>query len=242
MTGQEITELRNNKNLTQMELANLSGIPLGTIGRIEANKNEEVKKASTLEKLLSVLSPTNPSGGLAFNGTLVGDFNYPRHTDQRVVPLLNGKFSVLVPIIPERGYAGTESGWSDPEYIDTLPRHQAILTHEPAGEYWACEATGVSMENWTSEEMAKASIRDGEIVTGRNIDKKYWTSRFHLHKYKNFIIIHQEGILIKRIIGHDVENGIIRIHSLNPNKDLYPDRDIDLREVTKLLNIVDPLR
>jgi len=247
-----LKKARLNIGLSQEELAEKLGVKQSYIAAIESNKNFSAKKAMEIAEILGIdwrdLTVEDESGDagdkkvIKPNAVLVGDFDYPRHPDERVVPLMNGKYSVLVPIIPERGYMGIESGWSDREYVDELPKHQAILTHEPAGEYWACEAVGPSMENWTSEEMAKASIRDGEIVTGRNIDKRYWKSRFHLHKYKNFIIVHEDGILVKRIIAHDVENGNITIHSLNPNKQLYPDRVIELREVKKILNIVDPLR
>jgi len=44
-----------------------------------------------------------------------------------------------------------------------------------------------------------------------------------------FIIHHVEGIIIKQITDHDVENKRVLIHSLNPDKDLYPDEWIDLR-------------
>lgn len=176
------------------------------------------------------------------NAKKIGSFDYPMQSDERVVELGEGKYSFIVPKVPEYGYAGYISGWKDPEYIDHLPKHMAIVDHPPQGEYLAVEVSGVSMENWTSEEMAKQSLRDGEVVTGRNIPQHYWKSRFHIHKYKDFIIIHQEGILIKRVAAHDVEKGIITCQSLNPDKKTYPDFDLDLREVKQMLNIVQPRR
>ena len=128
------------------------------------------------------------------------------------------------------------------EYLEELPKHIVIVPKRPQGEYLAVEVVGESMENWNDPELAKQSIRDGEIVTGRNIAKHHWTTRFHMHKFKDFIIVHKDGILIKRMIKHDVENGIITCHSLNPNKDMFPDFDIDLREVLQILNIIHPVR
>lgn len=50
MTGQELKELRSLKGLTQDELAEATGIPQGTIGRIEAS-GEDIKKAENVKKL-----------------------------------------------------------------------------------------------------------------------------------------------------------------------------------------------
>lgn len=55
MTGEDLKILREKKKLTQKELADLSGIPHGTIGRIEANPSSTIKKYEVVEKLKSVL-------------------------------------------------------------------------------------------------------------------------------------------------------------------------------------------
>jgi transcriptional regulator with XRE-family HTH domain len=47
MTGDKLKELRDRKGITQLQLANETGVPLGTIGRIES-KNEEIKKVEVL--------------------------------------------------------------------------------------------------------------------------------------------------------------------------------------------------
>ena len=69
----------------------------------------------------------------------------------------------------------------------------------------------------------------------RNIDRSLWTNyKLHLRKW-NFAIVHKEGIIIKRIIAHNVEAGTITIHSLNPD---YRDKVIDLNDVVKIMNVV----
>lgn len=177
-----------------------------------------------------------------YNAKFIAEFDYPMTADDRVTELGNGKYALTIPLVPEYGYAGYLSGWKDPEYLEVMPKHVVVVDHPPKGEYLAVEAVGESMENWTSSEMGKQSIRDGEIVTGRNIPQHYWSAKFHIHKFRDFIIVHNEGILIKRIIAHDVEKGLITCHSLNPDKVTYPDFQIDLREVKQMLNIVHPRR
>ena len=53
------------------------------------------------------------------------------------------------------------------------------------------------------------------------------------------MIVHEDGIVVKRIIDHDVENHTITVHSLN---ELYPDRTIDLSEVKQIFNVVEMQR
>ena len=163
--NEALKKARIASGMSQEELAAKLGVKQAYVAALESNKNFSVKKAMQIANHLDIdwhelviVGEDETSSGdkkvIQPNANFVGDFDYPRNPDNRIVPLHNGKFSVLVPIMPERGYMGTESGWSDPVYMETLPKHQAILTHEPKGEYWACEAVGTSMENWTSEEMA----------------------------------------------------------------------------------------
>ena len=51
----------------------------------------------------------------------------------------------------------------------------------------------------------------------------------------DFVIVHKEGILIKRVVDHDVENHRLTLHSLNP---LYSDRVVDLVDVRQIFNVV----
>lgn len=46
----------------------------------------------------------------------------------------------------------------------------------------------------------------------------------------------EHGILVKRIIEHNVETGVLTLHSLN---DYYEDFTIHLNDVAKIFNIVD---
>jgi transcriptional regulator with XRE-family HTH domain len=253
--NQRIKILRETMNLNQREFALKLGMQPGSLSDVERGKvgvsNKIKQKLKTefyvnlnwLEKgegdvIDSGMKPSN------VNGKIVAELNYPMQSDQRVISLGNNKWAMIVPLVPEYGYAGYVASWKDPEYGDSLLKHMIVVEteKEPQGEYLAIEVAGESMENWTSEEMAKQSFRDGEIVTGRNIPQHYWKSRFHIHKYKYFVIVHEEGIFIKRIIAHDVENGIITCNSLNPNKDLYPDFELKLSEVSRILNIIHPKR
>ena len=83
------------------------------------------------------------------------------------------------------------------------------------------------------------SIEDGDIVTGRDLPRHHWQNRFHINQYKKWIIVTKnDGVLVKQITKHDFETGIITCHSLNHDKDRYPDFELHLDEVDKMLNVV----
>lgn len=66
MTGDELRKLRKGKNLTQKQLSVLSGVPEGTISRIEASKNEEVKKSEVEKALKAVLTNAVPESSAPY--------------------------------------------------------------------------------------------------------------------------------------------------------------------------------
>jgi transcriptional regulator with XRE-family HTH domain len=232
MTGKELSELRLAKNLTQTELSKLSGVPLGTLGRIEANKNEEVKKAKTLDALLVVLGEGYVPKKQ--NAKDLGRIEYDEENETKFSDLGDGKYLMLVPLVNEFAHAGYLSNFKDSEYLEDLPKHTIIVDKHHRGHYRAFEVIGDSMDNNTRE-----SIIDGSIATGREIKRELWKSKFHTHRSKDFIFVsNSEGIICKRIIGQDVEQGILKLHSLNPDKATYPDFDLHLDDVQQIFSIV----
>lgn len=140
----------------------------------------------------------------------------------------------MIPLVGQYAHAGYLNGFADEEYVDELPTIPILVDHEIKGDYRAFEIRGDSMDDGSSE-----SVLEGEIAVGRNIHFDYWRYKLHINKW-NFIIVHKEdGIIIKRIIDHDVERGLITVHSLNP---LYPDKVISLADVAQLYNVVQVLK
>lgn len=141
---------------------------------------------------------------------------------------------VYIPLVNQYAYAGYLDGYSDVTYMEQLPKIPFIVDKEGHGNYIAFEVKGDSMNNGTEE-----SYLEGDRLYCREIGQHLWaTSRLHLRKW-DFVIAHEDGILIKRIIDHDVENHTITIHSLN---DMYPDKVIDLREVRQIFNVIESVR
>lgn len=139
-----------------------------------------------------------------------------------------------VPLVNQYAYAGYLCGYADAEYIETLPTIPFIVDHEAHGHYIAFEVRGDSMNDGTEE-----SYLEGDRLLCREIKRELWIdSKLHIRKW-DFVIVYKEGVLIKRIVEHNVENGTITVHSLNP---IYPDKVISLAEVYQIFNVIEFLR
>ncbi|GGG97666.1 hypothetical protein [Pedobacter zeae] len=170
------------------------------------------------------------------NAKHLAEIHYPIEGQEEnpYIELPNGQYLMVIPLVQEYAYAGYLAGYKDPEYIEQLPKHTLIVHKKHSGRYLSIEAFGDSMDDGSKE-----SIEDGDIITGRDLPMHHWTNRFHINQYKYWIIVHKtDGILVKRILKHDFENGIILCQSLNPDKDRYPDFEINLNDVKQMLNVV----
>lgn len=144
---------------------------------------------------------------------------------------LNQNYIINVPLVNQFAQAGYLCGFQDAAYIATLPTIPFIIDHEAKGNYVAFEVRGDSMNDGTEE-----SYLEGDRLLCREIAPYLWAeSKLHIRKW-DFVIVHEDGILVKRIIDHDVENHTITIHSLN---DMYPDRVINLAEVKQIFNVIE---
>lgn len=141
---------------------------------------------------------------------------------------------IYVPLVNQYAQAGYVDGYTDNTYLNQLPKIPLIVDREGRGNYVAFEVKGDSMNDGTED-----SYLEGDRLLCREIYQHLWaTSKLHLRKW-DFVIVHEDGILVKRIADHDVENHTITIHSLN---DMYPDRVIDLVEVKQIFNVVESIR
>lgn len=141
-----------------------------------------------------------------------------------------GDFIVMdVPLVGQYAYGGYLCGYQDEAYVAQLPRIPFVVDHEARGRYVAFEMRGDSMTDESQRYI------EGDILLCREVPRDLWCqTRLHMKKW-DFVIVHEDGILIKRVIDHDVESHTITIHSLNP---LYKDRVIDLVSVKQIFNVV----
>ncbi|MEM9142266.1 MAG: S24 family peptidase, partial [Bacteroidota bacterium] len=136
-----------------------------------------------------------------------------------------------VPVIPVHAQAGFLSGYGDEAFWGGLPTEVWEVDREYKGHYVVFEVRGDSMDDNSVE-----AILEGDRILCREIQQHHWDNKLHINKW-NFVIAHREaGIIVKRIIEHDVDRGRITCHSLNP---YYEDFEVDLTDVVALFNVVD---
>lgn len=130
------------------------------------------------------------------------------------------------PLVSQRAFAGYLTGFADEEYMDSLDKIPYVEDEEVHGNVIAIEVSGDSMDDGTAE-----AYRNGDIVLAKEIPTG---DPLPIRRY-DFVIVHKNGILIKRIAGEDRKHGTLTIHSLNPE---YGDVEISAADVMKIFIVV----
>lgn len=182
-------------------------------------------RMKSLEKILSKFPDLNTSWLLTGEGSMLKS-----STAQKEVKAMQPESVMMVPLVSQYAHAGYMAGFADGVYMESLPKIPWPMDEEHHGEYVCFEVRGDSMDDGM-----RHSYAQGDIVLCRNVDRLYWQKRLHFKQWNAFVIVHKEGIVLKQIVAHDVEKGVITVHSFNP---YYEDFDIDLRDVYQILNVV----
>lgn len=252
--------LRLEKRVNNREFAAILGVreqvysrikkgeyPIGLVMKIrietafpEVNYDWLVHGKGPREKIDTSVKPIVNPATILLNGNGLGYFSDEiKFTDGKnnniFIEVSPGRYIMQTKLVTEKAKAGYLMGFSDSEYVDELPAHFITVTEFHRGEYRSFQVSGESMTDGTAD-----SVLDGDIVTGRLIKRELWQSKFHTHKYRYWIIVHQyEGVVIKEIANHDVDSGILTLHSLNNDKNRFPDFTISLDDVNQIFNVVD---
>lgn len=212
---QTVYKYFESKSLTREVVANITtklGVTEDEIWRIPAKPNKPRLEA----KPLSLADPD-------------GEFR----TGERIYELPDGQKIMEVKIVLAKGQAGYLRGFPDPEYYEDLPTLTIQVNGNHRGAYLAFEVSGDSMTPSRIEDMADA-ILEGWYVVGRELPKHHWEYKLHTHSHAYWVIVHKtEGILIKNIKEHNVEEGTITIHSLNP---AYKDEVLELKDIEQIFS------
>ena len=139
-----------------------------------------------------------------------------------------------VPFVNQYAYAGYLAGYQDQEYIDQLPIIPFDSEDNPNSRYMAFEMKGNSMDDGS-----RYSYIDGDKLFCQEIPSRMWdTSKLHTMNW-NFVIVYKEGIIVRKIIDHDIQNRTIIAHPLSP---FINDEVIKLVDVYQILHVLEYLR
>jgi len=138
---------------------------------------------------------------------------------------------MMIPFINQYEYSGYLRGFDNQNYIQKLPKLPYLADREYKGNYMFFEVKGDAMDNESYE-----SYLESDLILCREVRPEFWINKLHINKW-DFVVVHkQEGILLKRISDHNVEQRTLILHSLN---DYYEDVEIHLESVVKIFNVVD---
>lgn len=139
-----------------------------------------------------------------------------------------------VPLVNQYAYAGYLAGYKDQKYIDQLPIIPFDSEDDPNFRYMAFEMKGNSMDDGS-----RYSYIDGDKLFCQEIPLRMWdTSKLHTMNW-NFVIVYKEGIIVRKIIDHDIQNRTIVVHPLNP---FINDELINLVDVYQIFHVLEYLR
>lgn len=213
------------KNMGRNRFEESVGISLGYISSKSPSVGSEI-----VEKIVSRYPDLN------VEWLITGIGNMTKQKGQTVswneVRSISSDMKVMqVPLVSQYAQAGYLGSFNDTEYMESLPTLPIVADHEGKGNYMCFEVRGDSMNDGSEN-----SYKAGDVLVCREVDAAYWTSRLHFNKWKAFVIVHQaDGIVVKQITAHNLDNNTITIHSLNP---LYEDKVIYLGEIQKIFNVI----
>ncbi len=226
MTGQEIiNKVLEELNLKAPTFADSIGVKYQRIFDLQKGKVKKIS-SSLANDIISKYGQFNLTWLLTGEGEML---NTPKPENE--ASPIDEPIILRVPLVSQYAHAGYLAGYADASYMDSLPTIPYIVDHEALGHYVAFEVKGDSMNDGTED-----SILEGDRLLCREIQPHLWvSSKLHFRKW-DFVIVHTEGILVKRIIDHDVDNHTITIHSLNS---MYPDKVINLADVKQIFNVIE---
>ena len=236
-TAYNLRRIRKLLKLTQEEMADSLGIKRSTYARYEKDITAPVEVIETWHKVhktpFAEFSRPTPKG-ISNYSTSERNGSSKVHEPDAVFVRENDMLMMEVPLVNQYAYAGYLAGYGDQEFIDELPRIPWIVDREHKGNYLSFEVRNDSMYDGSFN-----SYAEGDRVLGREILRHHWQSKLHIEKW-DFIIVHKhDGILLKKIAEHDIVNGRLRLHSLNP---MYEDIWVNSDDLAQNLNVVQVAR
>ncbi|MBB6327426.1 transcriptional regulator with XRE-family HTH domain [Algoriphagus iocasae] len=205
--------MRKQKEITQNELAEQLAVQRTMISAYEDGRSEP--KLQTLQKLCDILE-------VGLEELLEHDIETKgrKAVQKRGINILtiatNEEDKENITMVPQKASAGYLNGFSDPEYMESLPQfHLPNLSRNAT--YRAFELAGDSM----------LPLIPGTIVIGSYVDQPK-----DIKSGKTYVLVTQtEGVVYKRVFNYLNENGKLFLVSDNDHYKPFEVRGEDVLEV-----------
>lgn len=156
----------------------------------------------------------------------------------RFISLPNSEFIMTMPFFDYEAQGGFLDVYQDVEEMKRMHQHTITVPKQAQGRYVAFRVTGSSMDNGTSE-----SIQHGNIVSTRELKRELWSYKLKFNEFPYWVIFTTKAStpILKQIIEHDTENGILTCHSLN-DAPQFSDFTLSLNDVQGLFYVIEVTR
>jgi transcriptional regulator with XRE-family HTH domain len=215
--NENIKFLRKKQGLTQEQFSQKIGIKRSLLGAYEEGRAEPgyenlVKMAATFQ--------------VSIDHLITNDFRNNSNPIQEKFSSDKGGFKVLaitvdknenenIELVPQKAAAGYLNGFSDPQYIETLPKFQLPILK--SGTFRAFEIVGDSM----------LPLPSGSIVIG-----KYTEYLSDIKNGKTYVLVtKQEGVVYKRVFNYLSDHG--KLHLVSDNK-IYSSYNVSPEDVLEI--------
>lgn len=233
MEALDIKKRREELGLTQKELGDLIGSSRETIINYEKGKPIPRSKSEILNKVLQE--------GSVYDKKVVGaeEVRIPvpleNKNGNRFIELPNGKFYMLMPLADFEVQAGFLDNYQDSHFLMDLSQHGIMVDRTVHGRYVAFRVNGDSMDDGTSQAIARNSV-----VSTRELQRQHWTAKLRFRDFPYWVIYTTQSKLplLKEIVEHNTEEGYITCHSLNDSPE-FTDFRLNLNDVQALFYVID---
>ncbi len=225
--GLNIKYLRKVRNLTQDQLADKIGVNRAMIGSYEEGR--AVPKLPALQILshyfnVSIDSLVNID--LSTESSSAGETQNIDSTGKNLrilTTLVDRSDKELITLVPVKASAGYAKGYSDPDYMETLPKFSLPFTElSRERTYRAFQISGNSME---------------PIPSGAYIICEYLQNWSDVKGGKTYIVVTKDdGVVYKRLYNND--NDTLLLKSDNPEYNPYTIPLNSISEIWKALGYI----
>lgn len=194
-------------------------------------KEDDLPKPNDKAKAIYLLKKYNVNyTKKEVNAISLGDIE-TRYGDNPYIDLHNGQYITIIPLVEKHDHTGYINNFLTPNFMQNLKKHSVVANQVLKGKYVAFRVTGKGMYDGTGE-----SYMDNSIVTCREIDESFWRKRYGITLFKPYVIVHKDGILFRVITDINVEKGTLTCRYLNPDKQSYPDDEINFDDCLQILS------
>lgn len=227
-----IKHLRRKKNMSQTDLANAIDVSLRTIQLYEKkNANIPIKNLTKIAQHFEM-----GIDQLFAREVNESDINYRKSNrlkkkGHRISKLAPGKYLVEAPlIITKRQMEYIEKQGSD-EFLNTLLRVGFVVEQVSVSDYLAFEISNSSMDNGLVTGIPAKAVVLGKQTSKMEVAKRTNESNI------NWVIVHEDSVMCKKIAAYDKKNEVITCHSLNKSPE-FPDFELKVDDIKAFFRII----